>query len=123
MPVLLAERLSVIQTSKLLEELEQLKVPVSDLVVNRLYPADSSCPTCQDGRQQQEEQLDEVVTAFGKNRLWQASLQGQEVLGPDRLAAFWDGLRPLKVGPMVLRGPSRRLAVDAPLPLQPPPCV
>jgi len=49
-PVMLAEPLSVNETGRLVRRLEQRGVPVTDILVNRLYPLEDRCPTCRDHR-------------------------------------------------------------------------
>ncbi|MBI2219423.1 MAG: ArsA family ATPase [Candidatus Rokubacteria bacterium] len=51
-PVTLAERLCVCETVGLVADLGRLKIPVADVVINRLYP-DLSCPACAEGRSRQ----------------------------------------------------------------------
>ena len=43
MPVTLAENLVISETLNLLGELERLQIPVTEVVVNRLYP-ENACP-------------------------------------------------------------------------------
>jgi arsenite-transporting ATPase len=120
-PVLLAEHLGVLQTRRLLSELNRLGVPVADLIVNRLHPAESACVACREARRREGEQLGrlggELCAAAGPCRqgsnlqgdkasgkpaatpgeglrLWQVPLQEEEVRGA-RLAAFWDDCRPV----------------------------
>jgi len=94
-PVMLAETLSVTETLRLLEGLKQSKIPVTDIVVNRLYP-ESVCLVCSDRHIRQREefgQLEEKISAYS---LWGVPQYLEEICGPAPLEVFWEGLFPLK---------------------------
>ena len=88
-PVMLAEVLSVRETLALLGELEILKVPVTDLVVNRLYP-DLACPTCQAERIHQQRELAKIFhnASLSRYSFWGLPLYPEEVR-KERLQGFW----------------------------------
>jgi arsenite-transporting ATPase len=92
-PVMLAEEMSLRETRSLLTELKRAEVPVSDIVINRLFPK-NQCPVCADGCLQQSRILSEV---FSKRDLshytwWGVPLHPKEVRGAEGLGAFWEGL-------------------------------
>jgi len=108
-PVMLAEELSLCETRSLLAELKRARVPVHDIVVNRLWP-ENPCPVCADGRFQQSRVLGEIsanrdLTPYS---WWGVPLYANEVRGADSLLAFWGGLtRPLMRQPSMAGTPRR----------------
>lgn len=94
-PVMLAEPLSTLETRRLLTHLLQRQVAVRDLLVNRLYPAESSCPTCRETHRRQQQELGRTAAAFSRFTLWGIPQQGGEVRGCQCLAHFWDQMEPL----------------------------
>jgi len=89
-PVLLAEALSRMETRRLVDKLESMGIVVRDILVNRLYPAPSDCPVCRDVCLRQRDELRAIAAELAGHVLWEIPLQGAEVRGTDRLAAFWD---------------------------------
>jgi arsenite-transporting ATPase len=97
-PVMLAELLSVNETEDLLAELARIKIPVTNIVVNRLYPS-SRCPFCADGHGRQ---MRELRHAFRDGSLasyihWGVPLYATEVRGVTALDSFWNGATVLEV--------------------------
>jgi arsenite/tail-anchored protein-transporting ATPase len=89
-PVMLAEPLSVSETVTLIRDLEHLEVPVSEIVVNKLYPS-NSCQVCTEGRRRQ---LQELKKLLAQNRLsrysfWGMPFHPREVRGLVSLGKFW----------------------------------
>jgi len=94
-PVMLAEKLVIKETIRLLMELQRLRLPVREVVVNCLYPK-NSCPLCGEARFQQLKLLTELRRrgGLGKYSFWGTLLQPQEVRG-QILPEFWQGVMPL----------------------------
>jgi arsenite-transporting ATPase len=90
-PVMLAEALSVTETSRLLEGLKQSKIPVTDIVVNRLYP-ESVCMVCSDRHIRQMGELGQLEGKISSYSLWGVQQYPEEIRGPAPLEVFWDGL-------------------------------
>jgi len=90
-PVMLAEALSVTETSRLLEGLKQSKIPVTDIVVNRLYP-ESICMVCSDRHIRQMGELGQLEKKISAYSLWGIQQYPEEIRGPAPLEVFWDGL-------------------------------
>ncbi len=120
-PVTLAEPLSVAETVGLMDDLERLRIPVTELVVNRLYP-DSDCPTCADTHAGQVREVKRLHHRMSGYVIWGLPLFPDEVRGGKRLEAFWEEVAEL---PVVSQGSCRLSSappprVDAPPPLPSP---
>ncbi|MBN1841106.1 MAG: ArsA family ATPase [Deltaproteobacteria bacterium] len=97
-PVMLAETLSIQETLTLIKELERLKVPATDVIVNKLYP-EQTCPTCADGRIRQLRELGRFPQALLERSLWGLPIYPEEVRGGEALESFWDGVTALDTKP------------------------
>lgn len=118
-PVMLAEALSVSETVKLIDELERLKVPITDIVVNRLYK-ESPCPVCADGRARQVRELTNVFSKLSGYVLWRVPLYPAEPRGLDALKGFWEDIVELTKEPVPLQtsvAPTPRVEGASELPL------
>ena len=118
-PVMLAEELVISETRQLLGELERLHIPVTELVVNRLFP-ENSCPLCTAARRRQQHLLAECLTddAFAGYAVWGLPLYAEEVRGP-LLETLWDGIYALNPAAPALPAPPLKLP---PRVTAPPPC-
>jgi arsenite/tail-anchored protein-transporting ATPase len=98
-PVMLAEDLVIRETEKLLGELQRLRIPVTQVVVNRLYP-ENSCPLCAEGRRRQRQLLRELCRrrAAAGYTWWGVPLSPEEMRGP-HLVTFWDGVTAVDLAP------------------------
>jgi len=92
-PVAVPEFLIVQETRRLIDRLKMMGIPVTDILLNRVYPDVSDCPACTDARARQGTQVREFCQKFSAYRLWQIPLQGAEVLGVNQLSCFWDDIR------------------------------
>ncbi len=119
-PVMLGEPLSVTETMGLMNDLERLKIPVTDLVLNRLYP-DTDCPVCAGGRDGQMREVTRIYDRMSGYVIWGLPLFPDEVRGRERLEAFFEAAAEL---PDVARVPRRPASappqVDTPPPLPSP---
>jgi len=93
-PVMLAEALSIHETLALVNELERSQVPITDIVVNKLY-SQSTCPVCEDQRLHQMRKLGNLPEIFTGYSLWGVPLYHEEIRGLSALDAFWDDVYPL----------------------------
>ena len=119
-PVTLAEPLSVTETVGLMGDLERLKIPVTELVVNRLYP-DTGCPVCADGLDGQMREVKRIHDQMSGHVVWGLPLFPDEIRGRERLEAFWEGAAELPETARVPRLPaSAPPQVDTPPPLPSP---
>jgi arsenite-transporting ATPase len=92
--VMLAEALSIHETLALVNELERLQVPITDIVVNKLYP-EFGCPLCEDQRLCQVRELGNLPEKLAMYFLWGLPLYPEEVRGFGALDTFWEGVYPL----------------------------
>jgi arsenite-transporting ATPase len=97
-PVMLAEALSIAETLLLLKELKQLRIPVKDILVNRLYP-ENTCPVCTHGRAYQVRELRHLLGELSDYCVWGLPIYPEEVRGVESLKVFWDGVSPLDISP------------------------
>lgn len=104
-PVTLAEPLSVAETVGLMDDLEQLKIPVTKLVVNRLYP-DTDCPVCADGRAGQARAVKRIHDQVSGCVIWGLPLFPDEVRGSERLGGLWEEAAELSEVAQVPRRPG-----------------
>jgi arsenite-transporting ATPase len=93
-PVMLAEALSIHETLALVNELERLQAPITDIVVNKLYPK-GECPVCENQRLSQMRELGNLPEKIGEFSLWGVPLYPEEIRGLGALDTFWDGAYPL----------------------------
>ncbi len=94
-PVMLAERLSINETQRLLKRLRQWKIPVKDILVNRLCPPGAACPRCREMHDRQCRELTDLKEN-GQSVFWGIPDKGKEVRGDETLRNFWNDLRPLR---------------------------
>jgi arsenite-transporting ATPase len=118
-PVMLAEDLVISETLKLIGELARLHIPVTELVVNRLFP-ENSCPLCSEARQRQQNLLAECLTnaAFVGYAFWGLPLYAEEIRGA-LLENLWDGVYAISSTPTALPSPPFKMS---PRVTAPPPC-
>jgi arsenite-transporting ATPase len=111
-PVMLAEAMSIRETVSIVKEVGRLKLPMTDIVINRLYP-DNPCAVCRDERLRQVQELRNLFsqTHLSRFALWTVPLYAEEVRGRKALESFWDQVEPITEAPPAPRGPS---AVPAP---------
>ncbi|MBI2924546.1 MAG: TRC40/GET3/ArsA family transport-energizing ATPase [Verrucomicrobia bacterium] len=121
-PVLLAEELSFRETCALLVELERLRLLVTDMVINRLYP-DNPCPVCADARARQATVLRRILDnrAFSRCALWTVPLYALEVRGTEVLQGFCEGTTKLVEAPAPPQTPLSPAAPRVEAAAAPPP--
>jgi arsenite-transporting ATPase len=122
-PVMLAEALSIEETLDLIRELQRLRIGVTDVVINRLYP-ESPCLTCRHIRAGQLQELARIFKepGFSKLRLWGVPMYPEEIRGMESLRSFWEGLKEVapSSGEAPLSLPPVTPRVDSPPPLPTP---
>ena len=124
-PVLLAETLSIHVTEVMLHELERLRLPLRELVVNRLLVAQPDCPLCASGEMRQAQAITELARRFPNYSLWGLPLLANEVQGAAQLLTLWSHAAPLAPSAAAERrapdaGAARHAAVATDLVNNPP---
>jgi arsenite/tail-anchored protein-transporting ATPase len=118
--VMLAEELSILETTRLLVELRREKIRSTDIVVNRLFP-ENGCPVCAARRRRQQQALATCSSRLADSGygLFGAPLQAEEVRGA-RLDTFWEDVAvldaPQPAQPDVMPHCGPRVASPARLP-------
>ena len=107
-PVTLAEELSIRETVNLLEELKRSKIPVTDIVVNRLY-SESTCKVCSDRRAQQIRELGELPEKLSDYSFWGVPVHLKEIRGADTLNMFWENVSTLEIPKSPIRNPKSEI--------------
>ena len=90
-PVAVPEPVILLETHRLIDRLKKAKIPVADILLNRVYPEGNNCPVCVRARTRQKEQLRRFCEEFSEYRLWRIPIQGAEVQGVEQLSTFWAG--------------------------------
>ncbi len=90
-PVMIAEAMSIRETSGMASELERMKLPIADAIINRLYP-DNDCTVCTRERARQMKELKELFcdATLSAYEFWGVPLYASEVRGLGPLETFWD---------------------------------
>jgi len=94
-PVTIAEPLGVYITLELLKDLSSRKIPVSDLIVNRLH-FENDCPICSSGASAEQFHIQQLLDAVDVScSAWGIELFAEEVCGQEPLSRFWNCVRPI----------------------------
>ena len=89
-PVFLAEPLSLSETENLLSRLKKARLPVSDLIVNRIYPL-TDCPMCAHEHHEQMKRITTFSRTISNLKIWGIPLYAREILGEALMKIFWQG--------------------------------
>lgn len=95
-PVMTAEFMSISVTRQMLAELEQLALPVPELVINRLRPVQENCSFCSDSFNRQIVAIAKLKQLFPNYTLWGLPLFLDEMQGTTRLSTLWQHVLPLE---------------------------
>ncbi len=121
-PVMLAEAMSLRETVSIVREADRLKLPMDDIIINKLYP-ESHCPVCREQHHLQACELRNLFlnTSLTRFALWGIPLHAEEVRGQTALESFWEGARQIREPPQVVTEPrlSPEARVDASVPSPP----
>ncbi len=99
-PVTIAEPLGVHVTLALFKDLVGRKVPVSDLIVNRLH-FESDCLACSAAASAEQIQIQQLLAGIDVPcSAWGMELFAEEVRGLELLSGFWEHARPISRTPV-----------------------
>ena len=105
-PVTIAEPLAVRETLSLFRELANRKIPVSELVVNRLH-FESACLACSAAASVEQAEIQQLLAGIDLPcSAWGVELLAEEVRGREPLSGFWDHARPLAPRPVSAAKPA-----------------
>ncbi len=104
-PVMIAEELCLDETLTLLKMLEHLKIPVVDVVANKLH-LESGCAFCSDMQRRQEKILDNFCKSTSDYALWGIPIYPEEIQGIGPLERFWDNVLSLGNRHLTISEPS-----------------
>ncbi len=96
-PVMLAEELSRYITSMMIAELKKLRMPVQEVIVNRLAHGLRGCPVCDAREARQDAATTAIEDTFSEYFLWGLPLFTTEGRGAHGLSGLWASAHPLKV--------------------------
>jgi len=88
LPVMIAQRLSIEETRRLVESLKEWKLRIGKIIVNRVLPQDPSGDFMKRRKEQESKYLREIEGIFGKDNLIQIPLLEKDPVGPDDLRAL-----------------------------------
>ncbi|HHJ63698.1 MAG TPA: hypothetical protein ENJ61_02215 [Aquifex aeolicus] len=92
-PVLVPERLPLLETSRLVEEIESMGFRIGALIVNKVLPAQVRDTFLKLRKEQEERYLEEVRRRFSRYRLLRVSLRARDVSGAEELLELARDLR------------------------------
>lgn len=105
-PVTIAEPFSVHETLALFKELQGRRIPVSDLIVNRLH-FESDCPACSAAASVEQFQIQQLLSGTEVPcSAWGIELFAEEVRGLEPLSGFWEHARPISRTPVRSASPG-----------------
>jgi len=118
-PVFLAEPLSLSETQTLLSSLKKGKLPVTDLIVNRIYPL-TDCPVSAAEHHGQMQRLEQFSQTIPNLNIWAVPLYAREIMGDVLISTFWQGIYPVTPFPELtdaaLADPHSQIQVENPAP-------
>ncbi len=86
-PVVIPEEMAIEETQRLLDVLKRLKVPVRNILINRVVN-ESKCPFCHSRHESIKESLKEIEQRFSSYNLIKVPLLPREVQGRERLTNY-----------------------------------
>ncbi|RJS91219.1 ArsA family ATPase [Salinisphaera sp. Q1T1-3] len=87
-PVMLAERLPIEETARVIEQLRQAEIPIGDIIVNRLWPNDTDSVFVAERVAQQYEYLCEIRQRFVDYPLIEVAQSARDIVGREQLEAL-----------------------------------
>lgn len=90
-PVMVAEAMSLGETVSIVNEVDRLRITVTDVLVNKVFP-ENSCVVCRNERFRQVQELRNLFrqTSWSRFEVWIAPIFAEEVCGQKALESFWD---------------------------------
>jgi len=86
--VTVPEEMCVLETERLVRRLQEHRVPIQHVVINRIAPTGHACPQCETEQQAQAGSLQRLRESLGDLTLWEMPLLPHEVRGLQRLEEY-----------------------------------
>jgi len=87
-PVTIPEPMSIYEIERLVQLLENTRVPVNSVIANRIMMEDNKCHFCLAGKKEQEKYLKEIEEKFGSYNLLKMPLFPREIRGIEDLTLY-----------------------------------
>lgn len=87
-PVMMAERLPIEETVRVVAQLQEAGIPVGGIFINRLWPADTDSAFVAERVAQQSEYLTEIRERFADYELIEVAQSARDIVGRDQLEAL-----------------------------------
>lgn len=91
--VLLAEKMSIYETERAMEQVDQFDIPVGRLFVNQLIPENESCEFCTSRREMQQENIETIHDLFSEHDIVEIPLFAEEARGEPMLNRIAENMR------------------------------
>lgn len=88
-----ADPLTMAETLRLVSELRRRRIPVTDIVINRMHG--SECAVCREQRESEEAVLRANTEPLAAQSLWELSILAGEARGRPILDGLWEQVKPL----------------------------
>lgn len=116
--VTIPEEMAISETGRLVASLRKMRVPIKNVIINRVVSHDGHCPSCQQRRTEQAEPLREIEERFPDLRRLPMPLLPYQVQGLDRLTEYGQLLTGVqKVTEDWAGSPEHQVPKDMPQPL------
>jgi len=89
--VTIAEAMSVCETERMLSQLQSLKIPCENIIVNKLVPR-TTCGFCAFKRKEELEYVKEISKKFSKHTITEVQLFPHEIRSMDNLASLAEAM-------------------------------
>jgi len=87
-PVTIPEPMSIYEVERLVQLLENARVPVNSVIANRIIVEDNKCPFCLTRKKEQEKYVKEIEEKFGSYNLLKMPLFPKEIRGIEDLTLY-----------------------------------
>lgn len=87
-PVTIPEPMSIYEVERLVQLLENARVPVNSVIANRIIVEDNKCPFCLTRKKKQEKYVKEIEEKFGSYNLLKMPLFPKEIRGIEDLTLY-----------------------------------
>ena len=90
--VLIPQEMSIAESERALESLDEFGIPVKKLIVNQIQPEKAGCSFCTERRKLHIQKLEEIHQRFKGKQVKEVELFDKEIKGEDKLKEFAERL-------------------------------